>query len=66
MTTTENHYDAILNRSRTRRVRDLAFAVLIAAVAAFSLGSLRAAADNVARAESTQQTAGTCDLQPAC
>ncbi len=65
MSTLENRYDAIANRSRARRTRDLAFAVLIAAVAAFSLGSLNAAADNVAHA-APAQTAGSCQLQPAC
>ncbi len=65
MTTIENRYDAIANRSRSRRVRDMAFAVLIAAVAAFSLGSLRAAADNVAHAHPAQ-TASTCEIKPAC
>lgn len=68
MSTIENRYEAIANRSRSRRIRDMAFAVLIAAVAAFSLGSLRAAADNVAHAPTAeaQKTAGACDLQPAC
>jgi hypothetical protein len=68
-TTTENRYEAIANRSRSRRIRDMAFAVLIAAVAAFSLGSLRAAADNVAHAPTAAtapQTAGSCSLQPTC
>ena len=68
MSTIENRYEAIANRSRSRRIRDMAFAVLIAAVAAFSLGSLRAAADNVAHAPTAaaQQTADSCNVQPAC
>jgi hypothetical protein len=67
-TTTENRYEAIANRSRSRRIRDMAFAVLIAAVAAFSLGSLRAAADNVAHAPTAAapQTLGSCNVQPTC
>jgi hypothetical protein len=68
MSTIENRYDAIINRSRSRRLRDMAFAVLIAAVAAFSLGSLRAAADNVAHAPTAEQAhaASACNVQPAC
>lgn len=69
MSTIENRYEAIANRSRSRRIRDMAFAVLIAAVAAFSLGSLRAAADNVAHAPTAEEavkTAGSCDVQPTC
>ena len=68
MSTIENRYEAIINRSRSRRVRDMAFAVLIAAVAAFSLGSLRAAADNVAHAPTatSQQSAASCAIEPAC
>jgi hypothetical protein len=68
MSTIENRYEAIVNRSRSRRIRDMAFAVLIAAVAAFSLGSLRAAADNVAHAPTAaeQTSAASCAIQPAC
>ncbi len=68
MSTTENRYEAIANRSRSRRIRDLAFAALIAAVAAFSFASLRAAADNVAHAPTatTAKTAASCTIQPAC
>lgn len=68
MSTIENRYEAIANRSRSRRIRDMAFAVLIAAVAAFSLGSLRAAADNVAHAPTAaaQQTAASCTIEPTC
>ena len=65
MTTLENRYDAIVHRSRARRVRDLAFAALIAAVTAFSLGSLGAAADNAAHA-TPSKTAGSCAIQPTC
>jgi hypothetical protein len=64
MTTIENRYDAIANRSRTRRIRDVAFAVLIAAVAAFSVGSIRAAADNVAHASPVK--ADSCELVISC
>lgn len=68
MSTTENRYEAIANRSRSRRIRDLAFAGLIAAVAVFSLASLRAAADNVAHAPTakTAKTAASCTIEPAC
>jgi len=68
MAPTGNGYEGLPNRSRSGRMRDMAFAVLIAAVAAFSLGSLRAAADNVAHAPtaSAQQTVGSCAVAPTC
>ncbi|MBE7447883.1 MAG: hypothetical protein HS111_02990 [Kofleriaceae bacterium] len=67
MTTIENRYDAIATRSRSRRVRDLAFAALIAVVTAVSLGSLGAlgTADTSAHAAPVK-AAGTCEIQPAC
>lgn len=68
MTTIENRYDAIATRSRSRRVRDLAFAALIAVVTAVSLGSLGAlgtAADTSAHGAPVK-AAGTCEIQQAC
>jgi hypothetical protein len=45
--TDDNRFDSIARRSRTSLLRDLAFALLVASVATFSLGSLRAAAANL-------------------
>jgi len=67
----DNRFDTIDQRSRTRRMRDFAFALLVAAVATFSLGALQAAADNVDQASSLQAPAvqlsgASGTLEPAC
>lgn len=71
----DNRYDAIALRSRTRRVRDLAFGLLLVAVAAFSIDAIRGAAANVDQASASAATSATttatlspasCTLEPAC
>jgi len=67
----ENRYDAIATRSRTRRTRDFAFALMLAAVAAFSIGALRSAADHVDHAPTvsagtTALSPASCTLEPSC
>ncbi len=68
---TNDRYDAIATRSRTRRTRDLAFAFMLAGVAAFLLGAIRSAADQVDDAPSVAATAhelsaASCALEPTC
>jgi hypothetical protein len=53
--TTENRYEEIVNRSRTRRLRDVAFALLLAAGATFSLSAIRHAAANVDHASTSSR-----------
>lgn len=67
----ENRYEEIAQRSRSRRVRDFAFALLLGAVAAFSVGAIRAAAANVDHAAQIHNTTAelsgaACTLEPAC
>lgn len=67
----ENRYEEIAQRSRSRRVRDVAFALLLGAVAAFSIGAIRVAAANVDQASAVQPPAeqvsgASCTLQPSC
>lgn len=67
----DNRYDSIAQRSRTRRMRDFAFALLLGAVAAFSIGAIQAAAAHVddasASVQAPEQLSGaSCTLEPAC
>lgn len=67
----ENRYEEIAQRSRSRRVRDVAFALLLGAVAAFSVGAIRGAAANVDHATPSHPTAdqisgASCTLEPSC
>ena len=74
--TTTNRLDEIVQRTRTSRSRDLAFAILIAFVVIFQVTSLRAAVAKtsrpVAAAPTTQvQSApapapAACDATPVC
>ena len=69
---TSNRYEEIAERNTVRRARDLAFALVLAAVTAFSIGSITSAARHVAEAPAAQasqpgpQVAGTCTLETAC
>jgi hypothetical protein len=69
----DNRYEDIAQRSRTRRVRDFAFALVLGAVAALSVGAIRGAAANVEHAAITnpapapvQLSGASCTLEPAC
>lgn len=67
----ENRYEEIAQRSRSRRVRDVAFALLLGAVAAFSIGAIRVAAANVDQASAVhapaeQVSGASCTLEPSC
>jgi hypothetical protein len=67
----ENRYEEIAQRSRSRRLRDFAFALLLAAVAVGSMGAIRAAAANVDLNTAAHQTAdqvsgASCTLEPSC
>lgn len=57
-----DNYEEIAQHSRTSRKRDIIFAVILAAVAAFTATSLGAASKHV----SETPTANTCAIQPWC
>lgn len=64
---TNNRYDEIAQRSRTNRVRDFAFALLLGAVAAFSMGAIRGAAAHANAKPAAEQISGaSCTLEPSC
>ena len=58
-----NRYDEIVERQRVRRVRDIAFACLLAAVSAFAITSLRSASN--AQAQQLSKTP-TCQVETTC
>jgi hypothetical protein len=63
----ENRYDEIAQRSRTRRVRDFAFALLLGAVAALSVGAIRGAtAATTTQPAPVEVSGASCTLDPAC
>jgi hypothetical protein len=76
MMTTTNRLDEIVQRTRTSRSRDLAFAILIAFIVIFQVTALRAAVAKTQRpvaaapsAQSQQLDAGsaeTCSATPVC
>ncbi|MBK9033825.1 MAG: hypothetical protein IPL61_21585 [Myxococcales bacterium] len=60
MTTTTNRYDEIIGRNRATRVRDFGFALLLAAVTAFALGSIGTAGSTAHAATPTAGAAHAC------
>jgi len=59
-----NRYEEIAERHRVRRVRDIAFALLLAAVAAFSITALGSAGHH-SHAPSVSTTP-SCQIAPSC
>jgi len=58
-----DRYDQIIERHRVRRVRDVAFALLLAAVTAFSITAMGSAG----HASATQVSATpACQIAPSC
>jgi len=62
MITIDNAYDEIAQHSRRGRKRDIVFAVILAAVAGFSIASLCSAQHTVEAAPS----ASSCSSSPWC
>lgn len=72
---TMNRYEEIVERNTVRRARDLAFALVLAAVTTFSLASITTAARTVSAARSATSATPTvvaapqllsCDLPQTC
>ncbi|HVK74386.1 MAG TPA: hypothetical protein VM734_13740 [Kofleriaceae bacterium] len=70
---TNNRYEEIAERNTVRRARDIAFALVLAAVTAFSLTSITAAARTASAAPAPAvqaspdgQVAGSCSVEPSC
>lgn len=68
---TSNRYEEIAERNTVRRARDIAFALVLAAVTAFSIGSITTAAAHVSEAPTASaaqpgQLAGSCHVDTAC
>ena len=62
MTTSTNRYDEIIVRNRASRVTDIAFALLLAAVTAFALGSIGSAGGTARAATPAGGTAQACTV----